>query len=269
MTQPLTGTSWSAGGFTDIHKPFIERGGLHAVFIRDNRGAETDMSPFESDLTTVKWSPFAVDGNLRKDLRIRVKVGGQYIYNPEPNDGWFHIGVNPEDGGAEREPDTSSDDLMVLQSKYPVDTEVTEKAYSVRFEALATADPLIHRLEAEQPLCDEHGNPLVPLPGTPDYGAGPILDADSPEYQLLLLYARRTSGGFIYRVEGYPAVKLDAQASKQRTKTDPDTANLTYKVLPNENFVVPDPNGGANLVPGYFYVWMGGPGWAAQYSGGS
>ncbi|AGK87847.1 major tail subunit [Mycobacterium phage SiSi] len=269
MTQPMTGTDWTAGGFTDIHKPFIERGGLQAVFIRDNRGAATDISPFEDDCVTVKWSPFAQDGKIRDDLFIRRKVNGKYEYNTDPNEGWWHIGCNPEDGGAERTPDVMSDDLMVLQSKFPVDSEVTEKSYSVRFVALGTADPLIHRLESELPLCDNDGNPLVALPGTPDYGEGPLLDADSAEYQLLLLYARRTSGGFIYRAEGYPAVKLDDQASKQRSKTDPDTADLTYKVLPNEYFMRPDPAGTIALVPGYFYVWMGGPGWAEQYSDGS
>lgn len=273
MAQPLTGTSWSAGGFTDIHKPFIERGGLQAVMIRDNRAAATDMSPFESDCTTVKWSPLAQDGQIRPDLFIRPKVAGKYVYNTDPNEGFFHLGCNTEDGGAERAPDVKSDDMMVLQSKFPVDSEVTEKAYSVRFEAVHTADPLIQRLEAELPLTDLTGEPLVPLPGTPDYGGGPVLDADSPEYQLLLLYARRTSGGFIYRVEGYPAVKLDDQDKKQRTKTDADTANLTYKVLPNEYFMVPDPywdgTGTRKLVPGYFYVWMGGPGWDAMDSDGS
>lgn len=269
MTQPMTGTSWSAGGFTDIHKPFIERGGLQAVFIRDNRGAATDMSPFEDDATTVAFSPFAQDGQLRNDLLIRKRVDGQYIYNPNANEGWWSVGCNPEDGGAEREPNTTSDDLMVLQSKFPVDTETTEKSYSVRFVAVQTADPLVQRLEAELPLADLNGDPLVPLPGEANYGTGPVLDADSPEYQLMLLYARRTSGGFIYRVEGYPAVKLDSQASKRRSKTDPDTADLTYKVLPNEYFMIPDPNGSGSLVPGYFYVWMGGPGWDAQAASGS
>ena len=273
MAQVATGTSWSAGGFTDIHKPFIERGGLQAVMMRDNRGADTDMSPFEADCVTVNWSPIATDGNIRPDLFIRPKVGGKYVYNEAPNDGWFHIGCNTEDGGAERKPDTKSDDLKVLQSKFPVDSEVTDKAYSVRFEAVHTADPLIQRLEAEQPLCDANGVPLVPLPGEAGYGSGPLMDADSPEYQLLALYARRTSGGFIYQIEGYPAVKLDDQDKKQRSKTDPDTANLTYKVLPNEYFMVPDPNwdgtGTRKLVPGYFYVWMGGPGWNAMAPAGS
>lgn len=269
MTQPLTGTSLSAGGFLDIHKPFIERGGLQSVLIRDNRGEVTDMSPFAADGTTVNWSPFAQDGQMRDDLLIRRRVNGKFMYVTDPNDGWWTIGCNTEDGGAERDPSTNSDDLMVLQSKYPVDSDVTEKSYTVRFEAVQTADPLIHRLEAELPLCDINGEPLVPLPGEPNYFAGPTIDADSPEYQLGLVYARRTSGGFVYRFEGYPAVKLDDQDSKQRTKEDPDTANLTYKVLPNEYFMVPDPLGSDALVPGYFGVWFGGPGWDEQLADAS
>ena len=270
MAQPATGTTLAAGGFLDIHSPFVERGGAQAILIRDNRGAATNMSPFESDGVTVAWSPFAQDGKVRDDLFIRRRVSGVYEYVNATNDGWWHIGANTEDGGAEREPDTSSDDLMVLQSKFPIDSETTEKKYSVKFTAIATADPLIHRLEAELPLCDSSGDPLVPLPGEPDSFAGPTVDLEATaEYQIGLLYARRTSGGYVYRFEGYPACKLDAQAAKKRTKTDPDTAELTYKVLPDPYFMRPDPLGGSGLVPGYFGVWFGGPGWDAQYSEGS
>jgi len=259
----------SAGGFLDIHRPFIERGGAQAVFIRDNRGSATDMSPFTS-LGAINWSPFAQDGQPRDDLLIRKRVSGKFEYVAAANDGWFRVGAQTDDGGAEREPDTTSDDMMVLQSKFPVDSETTEKAYTVRFVAAETADPLIHRLEDELPLCDSAGTPLVPLPGEPDYFSGPTVDLEATaEYQIGLLYARRTSGGFIYRFEGYPACKLDSQASKQRSKTDPDTADLTYKVLPNEYFMRPDPGGADALVPGYFYVWLGGPGWDAMDSEGS
>ena len=273
MTQPAVGTTMSAGGFLDIHRPFIERGGAQAVFIRDNRGSATDMSPFTS-LGAINWSPFAQDGQPRDDLLIRKRVSGKFEYVATTNDGWFRVGAQTDDGGAEREPDTTSDDMMVLQSKFPVDSETTEKAYTVRFVAAETADPLIHRLEDELPLCDRAGTPLVPLPGEPDYFSGPTVDLEATaEYQIGLLYARRTSGGFIYRFEGYPACKLDSQASKQRSKTDPDTADLTYKVLPNEYFMRPDPLwdgvGNPPLVPGYFGVWFGGPGWDAQYSEGS
>ena len=267
MTQPMVGTTLSAGGFLDIHKPFVERGGAQWVAIRDNRGEATDMSPFEDDGVTVKWSPFAQDGKLRADLWIRPRVNGKFVYNENPNEGWWHTGSNTDAGGAEREPNTSSDDLIPLQSIYPVDSTVTEKAYSVSWVSLQTADPLIHRLEANQVLCDEDGLPLVPLPGAPNYFAGPTLDAVEAEYQIMLGYARRTSGGLIYRVEGYPACKLDDQAAKRRSKTDPDTFEPTYKVLPSEYFMVPNPEG-SGLVPGYFGVWFGGPGWDEQYSDG-
>jgi hypothetical protein len=269
MAQPSVGTTLSAGGFLDIHRPFVERGGAQAVLIRDNRGAATDMSPFNQN-GTVKWSPFALDGQLRPDMFIRKRVNGKFEYVDDANEGWWHIGANTDDGGAEREPDISSDDLMVLQSKYPIDSETTEKSYTVRFVAIQSADPLIHQLESELPLCDNAGDPLVPLPGEPDYFNGPTLDLEATaEYQIGLIYGRRTSGGFIYRFEGYPAAKLDDQASKQRSKTDADTADLKYKVLPNEYFMRPDPMGSGALVPGYFGVWFGGPGWDAQYAEGS
>ena len=264
MAQPAEGTTLAAGGFLDIHKPFVERGGAQWVAIRDNRGEETDMSPFEDDGVTVKWSPFAQDNKLRADLWIRPRVNGKFVYNDSQNEGWWHTGANAEAGGAEREPNTSSSDLKALQSIYPVDSALTEKFYTVSWISLNTADPLIHRLEADQVLCDAQGEPLVPLPGESNYFAGPTLSDVQPEFQLMLGFARRTSGGFIYRVEGYPAVKLDAQASKRRSIEDADTFEPTYKVLPNEYFMVPDPEGSGSLVPGYFGVWFGGPGWSEQ-----
>ncbi|AWH14413.1 major tail protein [Mycobacterium phage TChen] len=262
MTQPSTGTSWGAGGFAFVHKPTVERGGLQCVAIRDNRGAETDMSPFEEDGTTVKFTPFAQDGRPRSDLFARRIQGGKIIHNPNPNLGWFQFGAQTEDGGAERNPNMRSDDMMVLQSKFPVDSDVIEKGKTIRFTGVQTADPLLHRLENELRLTDDNGDSLVPDLGDPNYFSSDVIDADSPEYQLLLFFARRTSGGFIYRVEGYPAVKLDDQGSKRRSKTDPDTAELTYKALPNEYFMVPDPNGSGVLVPGGLQgIWYGGPGW--------
>lgn len=273
MAQPSVGTTLAAGGFLDVHRPFIQRGGAQAVFIRDNRGAETDMSPVKTD-GSINWSPAALDGHPRPDFLIRRKINGKFQYVDTPNEGWWRIGAKTEDGGAERSPDMTSDDLMVLESKYPADSEITESSYTVRFATVETADPLIDQLEANLPLCDDDGNPLVPLPGEPDYFSGPTLDLEgTAEYQIGLLYQRRTSGGPIYRFEGYPSVKFDAQESKKRTKTDPDTFDATYKVLTNEYFMRPDPKwngvGIPPLVPGFFGVWIFGPGWDAQYSEGS
>ena len=259
--QPGTGTTWEAGGFNDVDSRLAERGGLQAVLIRDYRGADTNISPFDDDCTTVTWSPLAVDGTLRSDLFARTLVDGIWTTNASPNEGWFYIGAQTEKGGAERNPNTKSDDLMILQSPYPFDSDVITKTKTVKFTAVQTADPLIQRLEADLRLQDEDGVSLVPDMGGQDYGVGSKADIDTVERQLMLVYAKRKAGKFTYRIEGYPLVKFDAQARKTRSKTDPDTAELTYKVLPDPYFMIPDPDGEIELVPGIDYVWYGGDGW--------
>jgi hypothetical protein len=269
MTQPATGTSWDAAGLNDIDNRFAERGGLQAVAIRDYRGAATDISPFESNLTTVNFSPFAVDGTIRGDLFARKLVDGVWTDNTDPNQGWFFLGAQTENGGAERDPNMKSDDLMILQSNYPFDSEVIQKGKTVKFTSVHTADPLIQRLEADLRLQDDTGASLVPTPGGDDYGVGSRADTDTVERQLLLFFAKRKAGKFLYRVEGYPLVKFDNQARKRRSKTDPDTAELTYKVLPDPYFMIPDPDGEADLVPGVDYVWYSGGAWADMAVAGS
>lgn len=261
MTQPPTGTTWNAGGFSSTDSRFAERGGLQAVLVRDYRGAATDLSPFEDDLTTVRWSPFAQDGQLRADLFAATRVDGVWTPNPDPNEGFWFVGAQTEDGGAERDPQQDSDDLMVLQQNYPFDSDITSESKTVKFIAVETAKPLIHRLEMNLRLADENGDSVVPDPGTPNYFAGKRLDTDSVERQLVLIYAKRKAGKFIYRAEGYPLCKLDNQDAKKRSKTDPDTAELTFKVLPDPYFVIPDPDGASQLVPGIEGVWYSGDGW--------
>jgi hypothetical protein len=265
MTQPSTGTTWNAGGFNDISSNLTERGGLQAVLIRDYRGAETNISPFQDDLTTWNWSPFAVNGALRADLMIRRRVDGVHSYVEDANEGWFYIGAQTEDGGAERDPQMESDDFMVLQSTYPIDSEVTERGYTVKFTAVQTADPLLQFLEGDFALTDAGGSPLVPLPGAANhFTGGGRLDTAQSFRQIVLIFAKNAAGGKkVYRAEAYPLVKLDNQAAKRRGKTDPDTAELTFKVIPDPFFMIPDPDGAAALVPGPFGIWYSGDGWDA------
>lgn len=269
MTQPAVGTTWDAAGLNDIDNRFAERGGLQAVAIRDYRGAATDISPFAADTTTVNWSPFAQDGSVRADLFARKLVDGIWVDNTDTNDGWFYLGAQTENGGAERDPNMRSDDLMILQSNYPFDSEVIQKGKTVKFTSVHTADPLIQRLEADLPLQDANGDSLVPAPGGADYGVGSMANTDTVERQLLLFFAKRKAGKFLYRVEGYPLVKFDNQARKRRSKTDPDTAELTYKVLPDPFFMIPDPAGEIDLVPGVDYVWYAGGAWTDMAVAGS
>lgn len=270
MVQPATGTTWNSAGLNDLYSSAAERGGLQAIAIRDNRGSATNISPFEDDLTTVAWSPFAQDGYPRKDLFAARLVDGKWEMNSSPNEGFWYVGAQMEDGGAERDPNTSSDDLKILQSNFPYDSTITEKSKSIRFVAVDTLKPLIHRLESDLPLTDSQGNNLVPDIGEDDYFYGTPLDTDTVDRQIIAFYSKSVAGKPLYRAELIPLCRLDSQASKKRTKTDPDTADLTYKYLPDPNFMIPDPRGGASLIPAYDGAWIVGPGWSEmRFTGGS
>ena len=273
MSQPATGTTWNRGGYADIDPRLIARGGLQCVLVRDNRGQATNISPFSTfsgdfASATVGFSPFAQDGELRDDLIAAQLDNGQWVSNPSSNEGFLAIGSQTEDGGAERNPTTSSDDLRILQSNWPVDTAITEKGLSVNFKAVETYKPLIHHLEEEQPLCDPNGDIILPDLGTENYGHGADLDTSQVDRQLLLVYGKVVAGLWLYHVEGIPLCKLDTQAAKQRTKTSPDVADLTFKGLPDPYFMKPSFKESA-LVPGFNWTWVGGPAWAAFGPSGS
>ena len=122
MTIPSTGTTWRAGGFNDVDSRFSIRGGLAAVLIRDNRGADTNISPYVAGtpLPTRNWTPFADDGTLRDDLFASIRVDGDWITNPETNEGFWLIGAMSEDGGPERAPNTNNDNQNDFAEQRPV-----------------------------------------------------------------------------------------------------------------------------------------------------
>lgn len=45
----------------------------------------------------IRCTPFAQDGTLRDDLMAVTKVDGRWITNPEPNDGFYPLGVMREE----------------------------------------------------------------------------------------------------------------------------------------------------------------------------
>jgi hypothetical protein len=250
MAQPATGTEWGTGGFADVDSRFVQRGGLVAALIRDYQGADTDISP-------ATFNPFALDGKLRDDLFAVTKVDGVWTENQTANQGWWFTGANTEDGGPNRKPSVSVDDLMILQSNYPIDSDITKEEKTVSFTAVESAKPLIHRLRLNKPLIDDTGAIIVEDPGTADYFAGKPVEADFVERQLLLIRKRTKAGLPIYTVEGYPLVKLSDIGAAKMSKKDPDAAELSWKVLPDPFFVDVD---GTPLVEG---VWMGGEGWTS------
>jgi hypothetical protein len=266
MTTPVTGTSWRAGGFGDVDSRFNQRGGLAAVLIRNNRGAATNISPWAAGSPpTVNWSPFAQDGELRDDLFATVRVNGEWITNPDPNEGFWLIGAMTEDGGPERAPDINEDNQMILQSNYPFDTDLTEETLSINFTGVETLKPLLKRVRMNVPLSDVDGNPIVEDPGTENFTIGKPIDVESQEWQIVLVFARRKGGRYLYTAEGYSLCKLTNIGNFRRSKTDPDAGELGFTVLPDPFFVGKDPANPSSeeLIPILYNEWVAGPGWTA------
>lgn len=267
MTIPLTGTSWRGGGFNNVDSRFNTRGGLAAILIRDNRGAATDISPYKVDtpLPTRNWSPFAEDDNPRDDLFASIRVDGDWITNPDPNEGFWLIGALTEDGGPERAPDISQDNQMILQSNFPFDTDLTSEGITINFTGVETLKPLMKRLRMNLPLSDPDGNILVEDPGKEGFVISKPVDVESVERQIILMFARRKGGKWVFTAEGYPLCKLTDIGNFRRSKTDPDAGSLGFTVLPDPQHVDLDPSDptSGELVPAFYSEWIDGEGWTS------
>ena len=268
MAIPATGTSWRAGGFADVDNRFYARGGLAAVLIRDNRGEETDISPWH-DGPTRFWSPFANDGTPRDDLFASIRVDGEWILNPEPNEGFWLVGALTEDGGPERAPNINEDNAMILQSNFPFDTDLTEEGIVINFTGVETVKPLLKRLRMNVPLSDAAGNPIVEDPGVENFSIGKPIDVESVERQIILMFARRKQGRYIFTAEGYSLCKLTNIGNFRRSKTDPDAGELGFTVLPDPYFISKDPGNPTSneLIPILYNEWTTGEAWEAMAAG--
>lgn len=267
MSIPDTGVKWRASGLANVDNRFNARGGLAAILIRDNRGAATNISPWMSgDPVPVRnWSPFALDGQPRSDLFAVVRVNGEWIANPDPNEGFWLIGAVTEAGGPERAPAIKEDNQMILQSNQPFDTDLTEEGMVISFTGVETLKPLMKRLRMNQPLSDENGNPIVEDPGTEHFSIGKPVDVDSPDRQIVLIFARRKNGRYIYSAEGYSLAKLTAIGKFKRSKVEPDAGDLGFTILPDTYFMGKDPADptSTELIPILYNEWLDGDGWTA------
>jgi hypothetical protein len=269
MTIPTTGTTWRGAGLANVDSRFNTRGGLAAIGIRMNRGAATDISPwkYDTDGTTIVrgWSPFALDGNPRDDLWAVVRINGEWITNPNPNEGFTLVGALTEDGGAERHYDVKNDNQMILQSTQPFDSDLTEENLAINFTGVETLKPSLKRLRMNLPLQDGNGNYIVEDPGTENFNIGKPVDNEGPEYQIILFFGRRKGGRWLYTAEGYALTKLNNIGSFKRSKTDPDAGQLGYMVLPDPFLVGKDPSNpdSEELVPLLMVDWSSGDGWTA------
>jgi hypothetical protein len=231
-----------------------------------NRGSATNISPWTSGSPpTRNWSPFAEDGNPRDDLWAVIRVDGEWVTNPEPNEGFLLIGALTEDGGPERAYEINNDNQMILQSNMPFDTDLTEESLSINFTGVETLKPTMKRLRMNLALHDGAGNLLVEDAGTENFNIGKPTDNDGPEYQIVLFFARRKGGRFLYTAEGYSLCKLNNVGNFRRSKTDPDAGELGYMVLPDPFLVGKDPNDPTSdeLVPLLSVEWTSGDGWTA------
>jgi hypothetical protein len=266
MTIPSTGTTWRGSGVDTVDNRFNQRGGLAAVLIRDNRGAATNISPWASGAPPTRyWSPFALDGQLRDDLLAVIRVDGEWITNPDPNEGFILIGAMTEDGGPERAPNISEDNQMILQSNQPFDTDLTEEGMVINFTGVETLKPSMKRLRMNLPLTDASGNLIVEDAGAEHFVIGKTVDVESVERQIILLFSRKKGGKTVYTAEGYSLCKLTNIGNFRRSKTDPDAGELGYTVLPDPYLVTKDPADptGDDLVPVLWVEWVAGDGWTA------
>lgn len=270
MARPATGTTLKGAGLTDVDNRFYSRGPLAAVLIRDNRGSATDVAPYTAGTPpTINYTPFAEDGTLRDDLLARYKVSGEWVVNPNANEGWFSLRAMDERGGPQRTTDARDDDAMILQSNYPFDTDLISEGKSVEFTAVESLDPLLIRLRMNQPLTDSDGNAIVEFPGEPDFVLSKPIDADPIDRQLQLIFARKHSGLWLYHIELYPLCKLNDIGNFRRSKTDPDAPSLSFRALPDPYHVDRDPSDqdSGELVPAIYSEFVGGPLWTSMYSG--
>jgi hypothetical protein len=258
MTRPATGTTFNAGGYNDVDNRFqSNRTGLLAVLIRDARGAATDISPHNSD-GSVRWSPFASDGQLRSDLFAFVRQNGVWVANTSTNEGFHLGGAFAEGNGPSQKPSIDSDEQMIEQSNAPFDVVMVKDDEPFSFTCVETAKPFLRRLRNNLRLTDESGNNLVEVPGGADAGWSKPLDSDTVDRQVLLVSARQRGGKVLYEVDGYAATKLtDIGASRKGKKGE--AAELTMKPIPDGYFMgYVD----GEYVPIIKHTWVSGTAWA-------
>ncbi len=209
------------------------------------------------------WSPFAADGTLRSDLFAQVRVNGEWTTNTTANEGFWLVGAVTEDGGIERQPNISQDSAMVLQSNFPFATDLTEEGIQINFTGVETLKPLMKRLRMNLPLSDTSGNALVEDPGKQNFSISKPTDVDAPDRQIVLIFAKRNAGRYLYTAEGYSLCKLTDIGNFSRSKKDADAAQLSFTVLPDPYLVDIDPTNptSTTLVPVLFTEWHAGTGW--------
>ena len=217
MAQPASGVSFKAAGLAYLNSLLVRRGPQWSVAVRDYGGSLTNISPGSSFA-----APFAQDGNWRDDFYAIVKnADGQWVYNTEPNLGFYPVGyIHPD--GVERAPKIDSDPLEGLQSLDPVRVDMQKRDKTLMFTPLEQ-NLVVDALRFNLPLV----NVLERAATGETYFAGESTD-DLPLRRQVFVFHEDKQGGLVARnAFPFPRCVLTDLGSEKGNKKDADAAKFT------------------------------------------
>jgi hypothetical protein len=266
MTQLMTGTTWGGAGLAELNPESLEIGKPLRVLVRDSRGEATNISPHNSD-GSVFWSPITQDNKLRGDLLARTKVGGIWVTNPEPNQGWLDTGQFKDGAGPQSKPNVRSTTFRVIQTNLPYYTSLTEESEALSFAPVDTALPWNQHLRKNLRLSNDNGDIIVPDPGSLNAGFSRVVSGVNPGRQFLVLRQIESSKTNLplYKIDGYALARLSNIGNSKKEKDDSEASELTYDPELDGIMMALAPNGQGELEyqPILMHTWYGGSGWTA------
>jgi hypothetical protein len=261
MTIPDTGTDWIGAGFDQRSPEHLRWGMAVATMARNPRGSATDLSPHNPD-GSIRWSPYAADFSLRDDLIGRLKnADGIPIVNPDPNEGFIHLGPQKDGDGPAWKAKVSSEQFMILQDVHPYDSLITEKSKSFTLSPVDTGDEAVQRLHANRPFYDAAGNLLLGDAGVQNaVYADPAVPLNTG-WQFLIFRQRDWNGLPIYSCDVVPLARQIDLGGFKMTKKDSEAQEIGYLPVPDGRCMAFQ-DGKYQRVPGAYRIW-GGEGFAA------
>lgn len=227
MTIPDTGTDWVGAGLALRGPEYLRRGSRVATLARNARGDATDVSPHNED-GSMRWSPYAADGNPRDDLLAIIKPDGYFQPNPEPNEGWINLGPCKDGDGPTWKPKITSDHFMILQDDEPYDSIITEKSSPFSITPTDTGSPWVQRLMADRPFTDSAGDLLIEDSGLKNAVFAQLSNTLHPDWQFLFFRQRDWQGLPIYSCDVVALARLDDLGNSKIDKKDSEAQELTY-----------------------------------------
>lgn len=215
IAQPATGVSFSASGLAYLNSLRVRRGGRWAVIARDYDGSNTNISPGSSF-----GAPMAIDGAWRDDLfAIKKNAAGKWVYNNQPNLGFYPFGyVHPD--GIERAPKIDSDPLEGLQTLDPVRVDMQKRDKTLMFTPLEN-NPVVHCVQYNLPLSN-----VLDL-GSGTHFVGEPSDPNFIRRQVIVLHEDVMGGLTERNAFPMPRCVLTDQGSMKGNKKDADAPKFT------------------------------------------